>query len=615
MPNSAATPAESASLSAADSAVVQWLAALEAALLAEDVERAVDLFEPDGYWRDLVAFTWNIKTMEGRGEIAQMLGATLASCRPTAWRLTSVAHTDGEDFSAWIAFETVAVHGAGRVTLRNGRARVLFTAATDLTGFEEPSGPTRPQGLAHKAQRERETWTDRRQAQIARLGREDQPHTLIIGGGQGGLALAARLKQHGVPALIVERNARPGDSWRNRYRSLVLHDPVWYDHMPYLPFPPNWPVFTPKDKMGDWLEAYAKVFELDIWCDTVCEKAVWDPHAKRWAVTVIREGEAITLAPRELVFATGAYGPPREINWPGRERFAGQVIHSAAYRDGAGWRGKRCVVVGSASSAHDVAVDLWEAGAEVTMLQRSPTIVVRSETLMEMGFSTYSEAAVAAGLTVEKADMLAASTPFKPFIEGQKPLWREIAQRDADFYAALGAAGFAYDFGEDGTGQMARALRTASNFYIDVGGSELIARKEIGLEPGAQVDSLTETGLRLTDGRAIAADLIVACIGYQSMNESVATIVSREAADLVGPCWGLGSGVRGDPGPWQGELRNMWKPTAHDGLWFHGGNLALSRFYSKYLALQLKARLEGLDTPVYGRPAPGQPASDPPGRA
>ncbi|MEL6236809.1 MAG: NAD(P)/FAD-dependent oxidoreductase, partial [Pseudomonadota bacterium] len=391
--------------SAADRAVVQWLSAFDAALLAQDVDRAVDLFEPGGYWRDLVAFTWNIKTMEGDAAIAQMLRATLAQCRPSGWRLTSAAEADGAAVSAWIAFETSAAHGAGRVTLRNGRAQVLFTAATDLKGFEEPSGPTRPQGLSHGAQRGRDSWTDRRQAQIARLGRDDQPHTLIIGGGQGGLALGARLKQHGVPALIVERNARAGDSWRSRYRSLVLHDPVWYDHMPYLPFPPNWPVFTPKDKMGDWLEAYATIFELDIWCDTVCENAVWDPDAACWTVTVLRQGEAITLTPRELVFATGAYGPPRQIDWPGQERFSGRLIHSSAYRDGADWRGKRCVVVGSASSAHDVAVDLWEAGAEVTMLQRSPTIVVRSETLMELGFATYSEAAVAAGLTVDRADM------------------------------------------------------------------------------------------------------------------------------------------------------------------------------------------------------------------
>ena len=88
---------------------------------------------------------------------------------------------------------------------------------------------------------------------------------LIIGGGQGGIALGARLRQLGVPTIIVEKNERAGDSWRNRYKSLCLHDPVWYDHLPYIDFPKNWPVFSPKDKIGDWLEMYTKVMELNYW--------------------------------------------------------------------------------------------------------------------------------------------------------------------------------------------------------------------------------------------------------------------------------------------------------------------------------------------------------------
>ena len=118
----------------------------------------------------------------------------------------------------------------------------------------------------------------------------------------------------------------------------------------------------------------------------------------------------------------------------------------------------------------------------------------------------------------------------------------------------------------------------------------------------AEIESLTETGIRLSDGSTLEADLIVQCTGYQSMHETVAKIVSRDVADKVGPCWGLGSGVRNDPGPWQGELRNMYKPTAQEALWFHGGNLALSRYYSKILALQLKARMENIPTPVYQAP-------------
>ena len=75
--------------------------------------------------------------------------------------------------------------------------------------------------------------------------------------------------------------------------------------------------------------------------------------------------------------------------------------------------------------------------------------------------------------------------------------------------------------------------------------------------------------------------------------------VLLEVADRVGKVWGLGSDTTKDPGPWEGEQRNMWKPTQQENLWFHGGNLHQSRHYSSYLALQLKARLAGVETPVY----------------
>jgi putative flavoprotein involved in K+ transport len=112
---------------------------------------------------------------------------------------------------------------------------------------------------------------------------------------------------------------------------------------------------------------------------------------------------------------------------------------------------------------------------------------------------------------------------------------------------------------------------------------------------------LTENEVVLGDGTRLPADLVVYATGYGSMNQLASDIIGQDMADQVGKVWGLGSGTTKDPGPWEGELRNMWKPTAADGLWFHGGNLALSRYYSLYLALQLKARMEGIPTPVYKR--------------
>jgi putative flavoprotein involved in K+ transport len=221
---------------------------------------------------------------------------------------------------------------------------------------------------------------------------------------------------------------------------------------------------------------------------------------------------------------------------------------------------------------------------------------------MDLGFDIYSEEAVAKGIDVDRADLLSAATPFSRFAEGQKALYRRIRAQDADFYARLVASGMLLDFGEDDTGLMMKALRTASGYYIDVGASELIASGEVGVIAGQGVARVVPEGLVLDNGRTVAADVVVACTGYQSMHRTVAGIVSEEAAQAVGPCWGLGSGVRGDPGPWQGELRNMWKPTAIRNLWFHGGNLALSRFYSRFVALQLKARMVGLPVTVWGGP-------------
>lgn len=583
-----------------------WLRQFEAALTERDISAVTRLFHTDGYWRDILAFTWNIKTMEGTGAIAQMLEATLARTAPFSWATEGKIGTDGNALTARITFTTATAKGTGRISLKDGLCHTLLTVLDDLNGYEEPRHKSRPKGIEHVANRNRTTWAATRADEIARLGDQDQPYVLIVGGGQGGLALGARLRQLNVPTLIVDQNPRTGDSWRNRYRSLVLHDPVGYDHMPYLPFPQNWPVFTPKDKMGDWLECYAKIFELNIWQSTTCDNAQYDASNGDWQVRVTRQGESVTLRPKHLVFATGAYGPPRWPDWPGQSEFQGQLIHSSDYQNADAFVGKTCVVVGAGSSAHDIALDLWEAGGNVTMVQRSATTVVRSDTLMELGFEIYSEDAQARGIDVERADLIAAATPFALFCEDQKQLYHQIKERDADYYARLAASGFALDFGEDDSGLMMKALRTASGYYIDVGASELIASGEIPVVSGVGVSGLTATGLTLEGGQHIAADVVIACTGYQSMHETMAGIVSRQAADATGPCWGLGSGVLGDPGPWQGELRNMWKPTAVNALWYHGGNLALSRFYSRFLALQLKARKEGIATPVYGTPAPHQ---------
>jgi putative flavoprotein involved in K+ transport len=577
-----------------------WLAAFGKALERGDIDAAVAMFAGDCYWRDLVSFTWNITTLEGREAIAAMLRSTLASTKPSDWKIEGEGTEADGIVDAWFTFETDVARGRGHVRLNAEGCWTLLTTMTELKGFEEPTGSARVKGVEHGVVAGRKNWLERKSDEEATLGNTTQPYCVIVGGGQGGIALGARLRRLGVPTIIIEKNGRPGDSWRNRYKSLCLHDPVWYDHLPYMPFPDHWPVFAPKDKIGDWLEMYAKIMELNYWSSTTCKLAAYDEAKGEWTVVVEREGKTIELHPKQLVLATGMSAVANVPMFPGAETFAGEQHHSSAHPGPDAYKGKKCIVIGSNNSAHDICAALWEHGADVTMIQRTSTHIAKSSTLMDLALGgLYSEDAVASGITTDKADLIFASVPYRIMHTFHVPVYEEMAKRDADLYARLEKAGFMLDFGEDGSGLFMKYLRRGSGYYIDVGAAELVADGKIKLKSGVSVKEIKEHSVVFSDGTELPADLIVYATGYGSMNGWAAQLISREVADKVGKCWGLGSNTTKDPGPWQGELRNMWKPTRQPGLWFHGGNLHQSRHYSQFLALQLKARMEGLATPVY----------------
>ena len=567
-----------------------------------DIAAVKEMCADHCFWRDLVTFTWNIKTAEGKDQIGDMLEHQLATTKPTNWQLAEGEVPTEEDgmITAWITFETEVARGYGMIRLTDGKMHTLLTTMAELKGHEEPKGFDRPMGAKHGAGKNRATWKEDRESEEKELGYTTQPYCLIIGGGQGGIALGARLRQLGVPTIIVERNERPGDSWRKRYKSLCLHDPVWYDHLPYMKFPDTWPVFSPKDKIGDWLEMYTKVMELNYWTKTTAKSAKYDETTKEWTVVVDRDGEEVTLKPKQLVMATGMSGKPRIPDFPGKDSFKGEQHHSSQHPGPDRYKGKKVVVIGSNNSAHDICAALWENDIDVTMVQRSSTHIVRSETLMDIGLGAlYSEEAVRSGMTTEKADLVFASIPYAVMHEFQIPAYAQMKERDRDFYAALEKAGFWLDWGDDESGLFMKYLRRGSGYYIDIGASQLIIDGEIKLKRG-QVTEIAENGVKLDTGEVLEADLIVYATGYNSMNGWVADLMGQDMADRVGKVWGLGSDTTKDPGPWEGEQRNMWKPTQQENLWFHGGNLHQSRHYSQFLALQLKARMEGIPTPVYG---------------
>jgi putative flavoprotein involved in K+ transport len=286
--------------------------------------------------------------------------------------------------TAWLSLETGHGRGEAVVRLREGKAWTFLTTLVELKGHEEHSGPTRIMGAEHGVVRGRKSWPERKADEAATLGITEQPYVLIIGGGQGGIALGARMRQLGVSHIVIDSHERPGDQWRGRYKSLCLHDPVWYDHLPYLDFPKNWPVFAPKDKIGDWLEMYTKVMEVNYWADPGLQgrlrrgSRALERHRQR-------DGRKSRCTRPSWCWPPACRARPNIPRHPG-PKFLGEQHHSPASRPGC-LCGKKVVVIGANNSAHDICAALWEAGADVTMVQRSSTHILRSDTMTEEGWA------------------------------------------------------------------------------------------------------------------------------------------------------------------------------------------------------------------------------------
>jgi glycine/D-amino acid oxidase-like deaminating enzyme len=171
----------------------------------------------------------------------------------------------------------------------------LLTSLDELTGVGERAGKSRSQDKSYSRDFRGPNWLDLRKA-AADYGDRD-PAVLVVGGGQAGLSIAARLTQLQVDTLIVDREARIGDNWRKRYHALVLHNQVHVNHLPYMHFPPTWPTYIPKDKLAAWFEAYVDSMELNYWTGTEFEGGRYDEQAERWSVILRRADGATGNAP------------------------------------------------------------------------------------------------------------------------------------------------------------------------------------------------------------------------------------------------------------------------------------------------------------------------------
>ena len=565
--------------------------------LATGQSDASGLFTADCAWRDGLAVTWDIRTYTGDAVPAvlaeRLPGVQLCAIALSLEPAPAFKPRGGRTvLEAFFDFRTRYGRGRGVVRLIPGdgssarpdeptacdRAWTLLTTLQELDGFEEKTGPRRPRTGEYARNFGAPNWRERIEAAQSYDGRD--PQVLIVGGGHAGMTLAARLGQMSVDTLVVDSHERAGDNWRKRYSALTLHNEAWVCDLPWMPYPPTWPVYLPKDMLADWLESYSWAMELKYWTSTTLVSAEFDDVSKRWTARLRRAGVEHVLHPAHLVIATGMSGEPRVPGLPGLGDFAGETLHTHSYVNGERWKGRNAVIVGSSTSAHDVAQDLHGWGAQVTMIQRSPTTIVSVEPAAQLVFALYSE-----GPSREDCDLLSMSMTYDLMLKGQTLLTQKMLELDKELIAALEARGFRTDIGEDGSGYYMKYLRTGGGYYLDVGCSSLIADGSIAVRQNANVETFVADGVAMTDGSRIPADLVVLATGYTNMQDTLRRLLGDAVAEKVGPIWGFDD---------HGDMRNVWKRTAQENLWIMAGSFAQCRTYSRYVALQIKAIEEGV---------------------
>ena len=568
-----------------------WAEEFRSALIRRDASALSAMFMDDASWRDVLGFGWRIDTVAGRADIERAFAAKLGSAEPQSFGLAQnrpaphrVRRIGVDTIEAFVDFQTATGTGSGVVRLVRDpsdagryKAWILMTALNTIHGVSPWSHMREGEDEVSSRDFGGENWADKRRRAYDYDDRE--PRVLVVGAGQAGLSIAAQLGALGIDTLVIDRHDEVGDNWRKRYHSLALHNEIYGNHLPFMPFPPSFPRFVPKDKLGDWFKAYAESLDLNVWTRTALDAGSYDAAERRWDVRVNRDGVPRNLHPRHIVFATGVSAIPIHPRLPGLDTFAGTIVHSGAFDSGHDWAGKNAVVLGTGNSAHDVAQDLQACGAHVSMVQRSSTTILSLKEAQKL-YALYTE-----GHKLEDADLLALAVPYPMLVKSYQQVTAAIRQADHALLSGLEARGFRLDFGEDGTGFQMKYLTRGGGYYFNVGASDLIVAGKIGLIQFASIERFVPEGILMKNGAVHPVDLLVTATGFKNQQDVVRSFLGDDIADRIGPVWGFGD---------QMELRNMWQRTPQDGLWFNAGSLTQCRIFSKYLALQIKACEMGL---------------------
>ncbi|GJJ11779.1 hypothetical protein Clacol_006017 [Clathrus columnatus] len=572
--------------------VQQWLQNFNEVISKNDIPALLELFVQHGWLRDNLIFTWDHRSLEGHDAIKKFL-SHIDETEPNLTRLSKAKISDVKLASLYginpgftpehllegtFTFETPIFTGNGYVLLsppkgeeKSWKAFTLYVTAAELKGHEEDGAPIGYYDNHAK------TWQEVVAEERRKI--EEDPHVIVLGAGHNGLGIGARFRQMRIPTLLIDKSDRTGDVWRHRYPSLTLHTSKAHHAMLYTQPPSNWPRFTPKDKVAYMLEHYATNQELVIWHrSTILPGPVYDPVTKRWTVEVLRDGEKVVLRPYHIVLAVGVFGPRFVPDLPGVNLFPGDHCHAEQFKGAHHYKGKKVVVVGAAQTASDICLDLaLHDATSVTMVQKTSTIVMSIDLTNKALDKVWP-----VGVDPVVGDFRSAGFPFglaKKFSIAGKDA--RIAEQKT-MLDGLTKAGLKLSEGKEGGGVPVQIF--ASGTGVDIGAAEQIINGRIKIKSG-EPERFTKDGLIFKDGSFLEADAVVFATGYHPVQHTLNPIFGEELSERISPAWGLDE---------EGETIRNFRPCGHPGLWWATGGFNNVRYYSKPLAIQIKARLLGL---------------------